>query len=81
MQASKEDEKQHEAKTSSWVQVIAKTQKKVDEAEKWIEFTKKGKAKETSTPTPTFINMTIEEEQQGCTHASHVRIISLKRPR
>lgn len=61
-EVTKEDEKQHEAKTSTWVEVITNTQKKMDEAEKWIEVAMKGKGKETSTSTPTIINMTLEED-------------------
>ncbi|MCO5552608.1 hypothetical protein L7F22_006122 [Adiantum nelumboides] len=39
----KEEERQNMAKTSSWVDVITKTQKVEDEAEKWIEVVRKGK--------------------------------------
>ena len=45
-----------------WAEVLSKTQKKVEEVEKWIEVAKKGKGKETL-DTPTLINMTLEEEQ------------------
>lgn len=75
----KEEEKQNVAKTSSWVDVITKTQKKADEAEKWIEVAKKGKGKESTTiPTPTIINMTLEEEQRRKNRALHVRVTGLK---
>lgn len=73
----KEEDEQHKKKTSSWVEIIKKTQEKVHEAEKWIEVAKKGKGKET-TPTPTIINMTLEEEQRRRTRALHVRICGLK---
>lgn len=78
VQVIKEDEKQHEAKTSTWVEVNTKTQKKMDEAEKWIEVTKKGKGKETATATPTIMNMTLDEEQRRRSRALHVRVTGLK---
>ncbi|MCO5585979.1 hypothetical protein L7F22_039916 [Adiantum nelumboides] len=53
------------------------TQKKVAEAEKWIEVAKKGKGKEAPC-TPTLINMTLEEEQRRRMRALHVRITGLK---
>lgn len=72
---------QEEEKKSSWVEVITMTQKKVEEAEKWIEVAKKGKDKEaasTPTSTPTIINMTLEEEQRRRIRALHVRVTGLK---
>lgn len=75
VRAIQEEEK---TKTSSWVEVITKTQKKADEAEKWIAVAKKGKDKEAATPTPTIINMTLEEEQRRRTRALHVRVTGLK---
>ena len=39
----KEEEKLNVAKTSSWADMITETQKKADEAERWIEVAKKGK--------------------------------------
>ena len=74
VQAMSEEEKQNKAKTSSWVDVITTTQKKMEEAEKWIEVAKKGK----NTPTPTIINMTLEEEQRRRTRALHVRVTGLR---
>lgn len=73
----KEEEKLNVAKTSSWADMITKTQKKVQEAEKWIEVAKKGKGKEAPC-TPTLINMTLEEEQRRRTRALHVRVTGLK---
>ena len=65
--------------TSSWVDVITKTQKKVDEAEKWIEVAKKVKGKEPlGVSTPTIINMTLEEEQRRGTRALQVQVTGLK---
>lgn len=79
MRIIREEEEQHKEKTSSWVEVITKTQKKMDEAEKWIEVAKKGKGKESPPiPTPTIINMTLEEEQRRKTRALHVRVSGLK---
>ena len=80
VQKIKDVERQHEAQTSSWVDVISKTQKKMEEAERWIEVAKKGKGKEIeATPTPTtIINMTLEEEQRRKTRALHVRVTGLK---
>ena len=46
-------------------------------AKKWIEVTKKGKSKGASTPAPTIINMTLEEEQRRHTRALCLRIYSL----
>lgn len=69
--------REEEEKKSSWAEVIAKTQKKVEEAEEWIEVAKKGKGKETP-PTPTLINMTLEEEQRRRIRALHVRVTGLK---
>ena len=71
MRNIQEEEERNKKKTSSWVEVITQTQEKIHEAEKWIEVVKKGKSKE-STPTPTLINMTLEEEQRRKTHALHV---------
>ena len=74
-----EEEQQKSRTTSSWVEVLTQTQKKVDEAEKWIEVEKKGKAKMLdATPTSTIINMTIEEEQKRKTRALHVRVTGVK---
>ena len=79
VQAIKEGEEQHKEMTTTWVDVMTKTQQKVDEAEKWIEGAKKGKAKEiTSTSTPTLINLTLEEEQRRRVRALHVRICGLE---
>ena len=61
----------------SWATVISATQKKVEEAEKWIEVTKKGKGKEAPC-TPTLINMTLEEEQRRRMRSLHVRVTGLK---
>ena len=59
--------------------VITNTQKKVDEAEKWIEVTKKAKGKEPiGIPTPTIINMTLKEEQRRRNRALHVWVTGLK---
>ena len=68
----KEDEEK-----KSWAAVISATQKKVEEAEKWIEVAKKGKGKEAPC-TPTLINMTLEEEQRRRMRALHVRVTGLK---
>ena len=69
--------KEDDAKKSSWVDVLTKTQKKVEAAQEWIEVAKKEKGKEV-TPTPTIINMTLEEEQRRRTRALHVRVTGLK---
>lgn len=46
---------------------------------RWIDVTKKGKGKETTTiPTPTIIHMTLEDEQRRKTRALHVRVTGLK---
>ncbi|MCO5588972.1 hypothetical protein L7F22_042936 [Adiantum nelumboides] len=59
-----EMKKEGEKKTS-WVEALSKTQKKVEEAEKWIEVVKKGKGKDIpTTTTPDIINKTLEEEQR-----------------
>ncbi|MCO5588942.1 hypothetical protein L7F22_042904 [Adiantum nelumboides] len=58
----KEGEEENTEMTTSWVDIITRTQKKAEEADKWIEVTKKGEGKE-STPTPTIINLTLAEEQ------------------
>ncbi|KAH7296067.1 hypothetical protein KP509_26G007700 [Ceratopteris richardii] len=68
----KEDEEK-----KSWAAVISESQKKVQEAEKWIEVAKKGKSKDAPC-TPTLINMTLEEEQRRQTRALHVRVTGLK---
>ena len=61
----KEEEILNVAKTSSWVDMITTTQKKAHEAEEWIKVGKKRKDKEYHHhPTPTLINMTLEEEQR-----------------
>lgn len=74
VRAIKEGEEQHKEMTTSWEEVITKTKQKAEEAEKWIEDAKKDKGKETtSTPTPTIINMALEEEQRRRTRALHVR--------
>ena len=64
-------------KKANWVEVITKTQEKVEATEKWIEVAKKGKDKEVP-PTPTLINMTLEEEQRTQIRALHVRVTGLK---
>ena len=64
-------------KKANWVEVITKTQEKVEAAEKWIEVAKKGKDKEVP-PTPTLINMTLEEEQRRRIQVLHVRVTGLK---
>lgn len=71
---------EHKSKTaSSWAERLFKTQEKVDEAEKWIEDTKRGKTQMPgNTPTSTIINMTIEEEQKRKNRALHVRITGIK---
>lgn len=69
--------KEEEEKKSTWAEVISKTQKKVEEAEKWIEVAKKGKGKEVPL-TPTLINMTLEEEQRRRVRALHVRVTGFK---
>lgn len=74
----KEEEKLNVAKTSSWADMITETQKKADEAERWIEVAKKGKDKEYHPPTPTLINMTLEEEQRRRVRSLHVRVTGLK---
>lgn len=75
----KEEEKLNVAKTSSWADKIKETQKKADEAERWIESAKKGKDKEHHPPpTPTLINMTLEEEQRRRVRSLHVRVTGLK---
>ena len=80
MRTIQEEEERNKEKTSSWVEVITRTQEKVHEAEKWIEVAKKGKNKEStpSTSTPTIINKTLEEEQRRRTRALHVRVCGLK---
>lgn len=78
VRAISEEEKQNKVKTSSWVDTITNTQKKVEEAEKWIAVAKKGNNKEIFTPTPTIINMTLEEEQRRRTRALHVRVTGLR---
>lgn len=67
-----------EKKKASWAEVISKTQEKIEAAEKWIEVAKKGKGKEHHPPTPTLINMTLEEEQRRRVRALHVRVTGLK---
>ena len=70
------EEEHQEAKTSSWVEAITKTKKKVEEAEKWI---KVAKGKEpTTVPNLATINMTSEEEQRRKVRALHGRVIELK---
>ena len=64
-------------KKTSWVEVLSKTQKKVEEAEKWIEVAKKGKGKDFPA-TPDIINKTLEEEQRRRVRALHVRVTGLK---
>ena len=66
------------AKTSSWTHMITETQKKADEAKRWTEVAKKGKDKEYHPPTPTLINMTLEEEQRRRVRSLHVRVTGLK---
>ncbi|MCO5600674.1 hypothetical protein L7F22_054789 [Adiantum nelumboides] len=67
------------AKKTSWVEALSKTQKKVEEAEKWIEVVKKGKGKDIpTTTTPDVINKTLEEEQRRRVRALHVRVTGLK---
>lgn len=74
-----EDEQQKTREASSWADILTRTQKKVDEAEKWIEVAKKGKGGVHGiTPSSTIINMTLEEEQKRKTRALHVRITGLK---
>lgn len=74
VRAIQEEEK---TKSSSWVEAITKTQKKEDEAEKWIAIAKKGKTKDIATPTPTIINMMLEEQRRR-SRALHVRVTGLK---
>lgn len=69
--------KEEEEKKASWVEVLSKTQKKMEENEKWIEVVKRGKGKETP-GTPALINMTLEEEQRRRVRALHVRVTGLK---
>lgn len=69
--------KEEEEKKASWVEVLSKTQKKMEENEKWIEVVKRGKGKETL-GTPALINMTLEEEQRRRVRALHVRVTGLK---
>ncbi|MCO5567519.1 hypothetical protein L7F22_021213 [Adiantum nelumboides] len=77
LRAIKEGKEQHKEMTTSWVDVITKTQQKADEVEKWIEVAKKGKSKEI-TSTSTIINVTLEEEQRRCVRSLHVKICGLK---
>ncbi|MCO5572587.1 hypothetical protein L7F22_026343 [Adiantum nelumboides] len=77
VRAIKEGEEQHKEMTTSWLDVITKTQQKAEEAEKWIEVAKKGESKET-TSIPTVINLTLEEEQRRRVRSLHVRICGLK---
>ena len=75
----KEEEQQKTREASSWADKLFQTQKKADEAEKWIETAKKGKAgMSTTTPPSTIINLTLEEEQKRKTRALHVRVTGLK---
>ena len=69
----KEEEQKKVQETSSWTDKLFKTQKKAEEAEKWIETAKKAKGSMPSaTPPSTIINLTLEEEQRRKTRALHV---------
>lgn len=79
MKTLQEEEQQKTREASSWAGILSKMQKKVDEAEKWIEVAKKGKGgMSTTTPPSTIINLTLEEEQKRKTRALHVRVTGLK---
>ena len=65
--------------TSSWADKLFQTQKKAEEAEKWIETTKKGMGSmPTTTPPSTIINLTLEEEQRRKTRDLHAWVTRLK---
>ncbi|MCO5568313.1 hypothetical protein L7F22_022012 [Adiantum nelumboides] len=65
IRAQVKEMKEEGEKKTSWVEALFKTQKKVEEAEKWIEVVKKGKGKDIpTTTTPDIINKTLEEEQR-----------------
>ena len=76
----KEEEQQKTREAFSWADKLFQTQKKADEAEKWIvETAKKGKGgMSNTTPPSTIINLTLEEEQKRKTRALHVRVTGLK---
>ena len=75
----KEEEQKKMQETSSWADKLFKTQKKAEEAEKWIETAKKGKSSlPSAAPPSTTINLTLEEEQRRKTRALHVRVTGLK---
>ena len=65
--------------TSSRADKLFQTQKKADEAKKWIETAKKGKCGMlATTPPSTIINLSLEEEQRKKTRALHVPVTGLK---
>ena len=65
--------------TSSWADKLFETQKKAEEAEKWIETAKKGKSGLIATTPPSaIINLTLEEEQRRKTRALHVRVTGVR---
>ena len=77
----KEEEEKKARETSSWAEVLTRTAKQVEEAEKWIEGTKRAKA-HVPQPTPTspipstssIIKLTLEEEQRRRARSLHVRV-------
>ncbi|MCO5585783.1 hypothetical protein L7F22_039719 [Adiantum nelumboides] len=79
IRAQVKEMKEEGEKKTSWVEALSETQKKVEEAEKWIEVVKKGKGKDIpTTTTPDIINKTLEEEQRRRVRALHVRVTGLK---
>ncbi|MCO5564111.1 hypothetical protein L7F22_017767 [Adiantum nelumboides] len=79
IRAQVKEMKEEGEKKTSWVEALFKTQKKVEEAEKWIEVVKKGKSKDIpTTTTPDIINKTLEKEQRRRVRALHVRVTGLK---
>ena len=66
----KEEEQKKVQETSSWAGKLFQTQKKAEEAEKWIEIARKGKGSmPLVTPHSTIINLTLEEEQRRKTRS------------
>ena len=75
----KKEEQRKVQETSSWENKLFQTQKKAEEAEKWIETAKKGKSGLiATTPPSTIINLTLEEEQRRKTRALHVWVTGVR---
>lgn len=68
----KEEKVAHE--TTSWAQVIQKTQKQVEDAGNWIEIAKKQRIPQS---TPHIIDETLQEERRRRIRALHVRVTGL----